>query len=50
MERIYLSNWVIDINAKRTKKYYDTITVEEGCDCAYCRNYLECCEGFQKKF
>ena len=44
MKRIQLTNWIIDIDPEKTKEYYDSITVEEGCDCIYCRNYIKGCE------
>lgn len=49
MKRIQLSNWIIDIDAEKTKEYYDGIRVEDGCDCAYCRNYIKGCETFSEK-
>lgn len=49
MTRVQLGNWVLDIDAEKTKKYYDSITVEEGCNCAYCRNYIKNCKSFSKE-
>lgn len=49
MRRIKLSNWIIDIDAEKTKEYYDSITVEEGCTCTYCKNYIKACETFSKE-
>jgi hypothetical protein len=49
MRRIRLSNWIIDIDTEKTKEYYDRLTVEEGCTCAYCRNYIKACEAFSKE-
>ncbi len=34
---------------EKTKEYYDNILVEEGCNCAYCKNYIKACESFSKE-
>ena len=49
MKTVYLQNWVLKIDAERTKKYYDSIAVEEGCLCIYCKNYIKNCETFSKE-
>lgn len=48
MKRIQLANWILDIDSEKTKKYYDSITIEDNCTCAYCRNYIKACESFSK--
>ncbi|MDI3478507.1 MAG: hypothetical protein PWQ59_2032 [Thermoanaerobacterium sp.] len=49
MKTVYLQNWVLMIDAERTKEYYDSIAVEEGCLCIYCKNYIKNCETFSKE-
>lgn len=51
MKRIQLSNWIIDIDIdmEKTKEYYDNISVEEGCNRAYYRNYIRTCKAFSKE-
>jgi hypothetical protein len=49
MKRIQISNWIIDVDVEKTKEYYNRITVEKGCNCIYCRNYIKCCETFPKE-
>ncbi|WIV12857.1 hypothetical protein [Proteiniborus sp. MB09-C3] len=49
MKTVSLQNWVFKIDPEKTKEYYDNISVEEGCNCAYCRNYIKACETFSKE-
>lgn len=49
MKIIPLKDWILKIDSEKTKEYYDSITVEEGCSCDYCRNYIKNCERFTKK-
>ena len=37
-EQSICKNWVLKIDAERTKKYNDSIAVEEGCLCIYCKH------------
>lgn len=49
MKTVCLQDWILKIDVEKTKKYYNSIIVEEGCDCDYCRNYIENCKIFRKK-
>lgn len=49
MKTICLQDWVLKIDVEKTKEYYDSITVGEGCNCAYCRNYIKNCRTFSKE-
>ncbi|SKA79274.1 hypothetical protein SAMN05443428_10327 [Caloramator quimbayensis] len=49
MKKVYLQEWILKIDAEKTKEYYDSITVEEGCGCDYCRNYIKNCKTFSKE-
>lgn len=48
MKRIQLADWILDIDNKKTKEYYDSIAIEDNCTCVYCRNYVKACESFSK--
>lgn len=49
MKTVYLQDWILKIDVEKTKEYYDSITVEDGCDCDYCKNYIKACETFSKE-
>lgn len=49
MKTVCLQDWVLKIDVEKTKEYYDSITVEEGCDCDYCKNYIKNCKTFSQE-
>lgn len=49
MKTVYLQDWALKIDTEKTEKYYDNITVEEGCDCDYCKNCIKNCKTFSKE-
>jgi len=49
MKNVCLQGWVLKIDAVKTKEYYDSITVEEGCNCDYCKNYIKNCKEFSQE-
>ena len=49
MKTVCLQDWVLKIDVEKTKEYYDSITVEEGCNCDYCRNYIKNCKTFSQE-
>jgi len=49
MKTFYLQDWVLKIDVEKTKEYYNSITVEEGYDCDYCKNYIMNCKTFSKE-
>lgn len=48
MERIHIDGWTIDIDKNKTKRFYDSLKVEENCNCNYCKNYIVNCNDFSE--
>lgn len=46
LKRLQLLDWVLDIDAEKTKAYYDGVSIEDCCSCVYCKNYRKACETF----
>jgi len=46
MQKLYFSDWIINIDVQKTAAYYNSISEEAGCKCSYCRNYIKACEYF----
>jgi len=49
MKIVFLQGWILKIDAVKTREYYNSITVEEGCNCDYCKNYIKNCENFSRE-
>jgi len=49
MKVVCLQDWILKVDDVKTKEYYDGITVEEGCNCDYCKNYIKNCENFSQE-
>lgn len=49
MNIVNIQDWILEIDAEKTKEFYDKIKVEDGCNCSYCRNYIMACETFPKE-
>jgi len=50
MKQIKLGSWIIEVDLRKTKKFYDEYyLITEGCDCDYCANYVLACDKFPQE-
>lgn len=42
MEQRRIGDWIVEIDVERTRRFYQEYhRITGGCDCLYCRNYVE---------
>jgi hypothetical protein len=49
MKRIKLLNWILELDAPKTRAYYENLNESDGCSCAYCENYRKNCNYFSQE-